>query len=197
MPRAGLNRQAVIEAALAIIDEGGADAFRDLTLASVAGRAGVAGPSLYKHIGSLDDLRRELAVASVRSLTGALSEAAIGRAGAEAVVALARTVRDFAERHPARYSAAQQAGDPNHPEDAELIAAGADSVAVIRTSLRGYDLTPEQEIDAIRAFRSAVHGFVMLELGGGFGLTRTLDDSFEALTTMLTSGLAGLANPGG
>ncbi|WP_228718230.1 TetR family transcriptional regulator [Kitasatospora acidiphila] len=41
MPRAGLNPDAVVDHALALIDEDGPDA---LTLAAVAARAGVAAP---------------------------------------------------------------------------------------------------------------------------------------------------------
>ena len=192
MPRAGLSREAVTQAALAILDEAGARGFDSLTLASVATRVGVAGPSLYKHVGSLGDLRREVAVASVRDLTRALGSATVGRSGEEAVVALAAEVRAFAQRHPGRYAATQHAGNPNDPADAELIAAGSESVTMIANALRGYGFAPDQAIDAIRAIRSAVHGFVLLELEGGFGLSRDLDTSFEALTRMLVRGLQDL-----
>ncbi|MEX1079084.1 MAG: WHG domain-containing protein [Homoserinimonas sp.] len=192
MPRAGLSRDAVTQAALAIIDEAGARGFDTLTLASVAARVGVSGPSLYKHIGSLADLRREVALASVRELTRLLSSATVGRAAEEAVIALAAEVRAFAQRSPGRYLSTQRAGDPRDPADTELIAAGGESVAVISSALRGYGFTPEQRIDAIRAFRSAVHGYVLLELEGGFALARDLDASFSTLTRMLTQGLANL-----
>jgi AcrR family transcriptional regulator len=192
MPRAGLSREAVTLAALAIIDDAGPQGFHTLTLASVAARVEVSGPSLYKHIGSLADLRREVSLASVRELASALSSATVGRAGEEAVVALATELRAFAERSPGRYTAAQRAGDPNDPADAELIAAGSETVAVIGNALRGYDFTPDQVVDAIRSLRSAIHGFVLLELEGGFGLSRDLDASFDALVRMLTRGLAEL-----
>ncbi len=54
MPRAGLTRDAVVALALETIDELGLDG---LTLAEIAGRAGVKVPSLYKHIASLEVLR--------------------------------------------------------------------------------------------------------------------------------------------
>lgn len=192
MRRAGLSREAVTQAALAIIDEAGAQGFHSLTLASVAARAGVSGPSLYKHISSLADLRREVALVSVRNLGRDLSTATVGRAGEDAVIALTRELRAFAEHYPGRYSAAQRAGDPDDPADAELIAAGGETVAVIENSLRGYNFTPDQAVDAIRSLRSAIHGFVLLELEGGFALPRELDASFDTLTRMLTRGLAEL-----
>ncbi|WP_163541117.1 TetR/AcrR family transcriptional regulator [Occultella kanbiaonis] len=197
MPRAGLSRRTLTETALAIIDDGGPRAFEDLTLAAVAARHGVSTPSLYKHVGSLADLRREVALESVRDLTRALGRACLGRAGADAVVSLAEGLRAFAEQNPARYLAAQHAGDPDEPADAPIVDAGGEAVAVLTGALRGYDFPPERAIDAVRVFRSAIHGFVLLELEGGFGLPRDLDASFDVLVTMLVRGLDELARDPG
>jgi len=41
-----------------------------------------------------------------------------------------------------------------------------------------------------RAFRSAVHGFVLLEAAGGFGIPVDLDDSFDRLVATLAGGFA-------
>src|SRR5690606_6751367 len=71
VPRAGLSHDAVVRLAVEVVDEAGATGFADLTLAKVAARAGVAAPSLYKHVGSLADLRREVAVLAVRLQTAA------------------------------------------------------------------------------------------------------------------------------
>ena len=60
---------------------------------------------------------------------------------------------------------------------------------MIASALRSYDYTPDQTVDAVRAFRSAVHGVVLLELEGGFGLPRDLDASFDVLVRMLSRGL--------
>jgi hypothetical protein len=61
--------------------------------------------------------------------------------------------------------------------------------------LRGFDLSPAREVDAIRAARSAIHGFVALEAGGGFGLPDDVDRSFEALLDLLVHGLRARARP--
>jgi hypothetical protein len=42
----------------------------------------------------------------------------------------------------------------------------------------------------VRAFRSAVHGFVALEAAGGFGIPVDVDTSFERLVATLAGGLA-------
>ncbi len=192
MARGRINRAVLVETTLGMVDEGGVRGLDDLTLAAVAARLGVSAPSLYKHIASLSDLRREVAIASVRELTRELGEAIIGRAGEAAVVALVETMRSYAERHPGRYMAIQHAVNPDDPADAELVEAAGRSISVIAGALRSYDFTPDQNIDAIRALRSAIHGFVLLELEGGFGIPRHPDTSFEVLTRMLLTGLAEL-----
>ncbi|WP_394770443.1 TetR-like C-terminal domain-containing protein [Lacisediminihabitans sp.] len=192
MPRARLNRAAIVAAAVDLVDAGGAPGFGDLTLAAVAGQVGIAVPSLYKHVSSLADLRREIAIASVNDLTKAISAATTGRAGPDAVRAMADALRDFARRHPGRFAASEVAARQDDPLDAGLVAASAETLAVITSVLRGFDLPPEATIDVIRVLRSAVHGFVVLELGGGFGLPDDLDRSFELLVDTVTVGIEGL-----
>ena len=47
----------------------------------------------------------------------------------------------------------------------------------------------ERQIDAVRAVRAAVHGFVVLELDGGFGMPDDVDASFDFLVDGLVGGL--------
>ncbi|WP_223691919.1 TetR/AcrR family transcriptional regulator [Leifsonia poae] len=192
MPRAGLTRAVVTEVAIELVDEGGASGFDRLTLAAVAGRAGVAVPSLYKHVGSLSDLRRLVATESVGELSRVIAGATIGRSGTEALEAAADAMRAFAHAHPGRYSATQVAPDLASPDDAELAARGAETIAVLAGALRGFGLPDSDTVDAIRMLRSAVHGFVMLELGGGFGLPDDLDRSFHRLIAGVIAGIAAL-----
>lgn len=192
MPRAGLSRAAVTDVALELVDAGGPAGFDTLTLAAVAAKSGVAVPSLYKHVGSLADLRRLVATESVSELTRVLTAATIGRAGAEALRAAADALRGFAHTHPGRYAAAQVAADLSDPADAELAARGAETIAVLAGALRGFDLPHDLTTDAIRVLRSGIHGFVILELSGGFGLPDDLDRSFALLIDALITGIARL-----
>ena len=194
MPRAGLSRDAVVRIALDQVDAGGVDGFADLSLAKVAAAAGVATPSLYKHVGSLAELRRAVAVTSVRDLTVAVAAATVGRSGPDALRALARAWRSYAHEHPGRYSAVQIAPDPDDPAAAEHREAAAESVRLAAAALRGFDLPGDRTIDSVRAVRSAIHGFVGLELGGGFRLPEDLDRSFDALVDMLVAGVTALAD---
>jgi len=51
--------------------------------------------------------------------------------------------------------------------------------------LAGYGLTGDDAIDATRAMRSALHGFVSLEQAGGFGLPVDIDHSYSQLVLAL------------
>ena len=54
MPRVGLDREAVVEAAIALADRAGIEG---LTIKSLAQKLGVQPPSLYNHVESLEALR--------------------------------------------------------------------------------------------------------------------------------------------
>jgi len=195
VPRAGLSHDAVVRLAIEVVDAGGPSGFADLTLAKVAAKAGVAAPSLYKHVGSLADLRREVAVIVVRELTAAGTSASVGRAGADALQALANAWRAYALDHPGRYAATQIGPDPDDPAATPLRDAAAESVQVVVAVLRGFGLPDDRLIDAVRAVRAGVHGFVTLELGGGFRMREDVDQSFAVLLEMLVAGVAALAAP--
>ncbi len=201
VPRVGLSRAAVAVVALDVVDDGGVAGLDRLTLAAVASRAGVAVPSLYKHVASLDDLRRLVATDCVAELARVLAESTIGRSGPEAIHSAADAVRAYAHRHPGRYAATQVAPDLGSAADAELAARAAETIAVLAAALRGFDLPENATVDAIRMLRSALHGFITLELGGGFGLPDDLDRSFRLLIDGIVTGIGTLARaevgPGG
>jgi AcrR family transcriptional regulator len=183
MPRAGLSTAAVVAAAAEIADAEGLDR---LTLARVAAAAGVRTPSLYNHVESLDDVRRRVALLALRDLADALRDAAVGRAGDDALVAMADAYRAYARRHPGRYAATQRAPAEG---DEEMRAAAKGAVDVVLAILRGYGLEGDDAIHAARAVRSALHGFVALETGGGFGIPVDLDESYARMVRALARGL--------
>jgi len=181
--RPRLTPDRVVAEAGLLADERG---IHGLSLAPLAERLGVRVPSLYKHVGGLDDLHRRLALAGVRDLADELGAATVGRSGRDALMACATAWRAYAKAHPGRYGAIQRAPDP---ADAELVAAAGRLVELIYAILRGYGLDDEQTVHATRAVRSALHGFVTLEAAGGFGLPQDVDESYNRLVELLDTGL--------
>jgi AcrR family transcriptional regulator len=180
--RAGLSTTAVVEAALAIVDEQGADA---LTLAAVAQRTGVAAPSLYKHVGSLAELRTLVGVRVLEEMTGRFTRAVMGRSGDDAVEVLMREYRAYVTEHPARYSTVP-ADALHEPRTAE---AGQRLLEVFLAVLRGYGLTDSSAVHATRCVRAVVHGFASIEASGGFGLPEDLDETYARLVRMTIASL--------
>jgi AcrR family transcriptional regulator len=184
VPRRGLDRAQVIAAASAIAD---ADGLAAVTLARVAAALDVRSPSLYNHVAGREGLLRGVATQATAELAAALRRAATGRAGAEAIAAVAAAQRDYAHAHPGRYAATVAAPAPG---DTEHEAAAAEAVDVLAAVLGGAGLAGDDLIHAVRALRSAVHGFAALEAAGGFAMAVDRDVSFRRLVEALASGIA-------
>ncbi len=60
---------------------------------------------------------------------------------------------------------------------------------VIVAVLRGYGLEGDDALHGVRIVRATLHGFVTLELEGGFGLPLSLDTTFDRLVAALDRGL--------
>ncbi len=175
MPRAGLTRQGLAEAGAELADLHGIEA---LTLSALAQQFGVRQPSLYKHVDGLAALRREIQLLALRELNGVVSAAAVGRSGPTALLAIATAYRSYATLHPGRY-AASIAAPP--ADDVELQDAAAALLTTIAAVLQGYGLDGNDTIHAIRGLRALLHGFVAIELSGGFAMPQDLEESYRRM----------------
>lgn len=183
-----LSRAAVVERAARLSDEIGLDA---LTITRLGRQLGIAPPGVYRHVADLDDLRGAIGQQAAREVAGVLSATCAGLSGRAALTALATTLRSWAAEHPGRYAALQIAPDPG---DTDGQAAASEVIAVIAAALRAYELTGDDLTDAIRLLRSTLHGFVALELGGGFKQRRSPDATFERMVAALDVVLTGWAS---
>lgn len=186
MPRAGLTPSTVVDAALELVDEDGPDT---LTLTAVAERLGVRTPSLYNHVGGLDDLRERMAARAIDDLADALEVAAGDDDPRAALVAYRRWARD----HPSRYALVPV---PAARDDAATAAPSARLVHLVTTWAGRFGLHGDDAVHAARAMRSALHGFCTIETAGGFGLPVDAEASFRRLVDLLVAGLQE-ARPGG
>ena len=194
MPRAGLTPDVVVTAAADLADEVGLE---QLTLTALADRLGVRQPSLYKHVAGLPAVHRGIGVAAKRELGDVLARAAVGRSGADALHALATAYREWAIEHPGRYALTTRAPAPGDDDDAAASAAVVDVVARVVAPLVGArstdaladPLATPDVVHAIRTLRAVLHGFVLLERDGGFGLPTGVGGSFDYAIERFAAGL--------
>lgn len=183
MPRAGLNTTVIVEKAREIIDTEGLE---HLTLARLASDFHVAPPSLYKHVKGSSDLLNLVATQATSDLAARINLAIRGLYGKQALVALCNSYRSFASTRPGCYQLTQQSRDYEPWKEA-----ANELIAVVVAALHSYGIN-EQDISHIRFARSVLHGFVSLELDGGFALPNSIDESFELLIEQLDASFHGV-----
>lgn len=173
--RPGVTPDRIISVAGALADQHGLE---HLTMASIARELGISVPGLYKHVSSLAEVRRAIAFHGISGLTGGITAETIGRSGRDAVISAAGAYRAYARRHPGCYAAsivAPPADDPAYTEISDQ------AVRTILAIFSAWSLDEATGIDAVRAFRTILHGFVSLEAAGGFGLPQSIDATFGRL----------------
>ena len=184
MVRAGLTVERLAQAGAELADEEG---FESVTVSGLARRVGVKPASLYAHIASSDELRIRIAVLALDELADRGDAVIAGRAGRDALFALANVYRDYAAEHPGRHAATRQPFGSTSIADPELtravLAAGARHAHLTRSIMRGYDLTEPEQTHAIRLMGSIFQGFISLELGGGF--SQSEPESSQSWTRIL------------
>jgi AcrR family transcriptional regulator len=183
VPRQGLDTARVVDEAVRIAD---ADGLSAVTLARVAAALDVRAPSLYNHVAGLAGLLRLVSLRGSAELRDVLRDAAVGRAGADALHAIGHAYRDFARRHPGLYAATTPAPPAG---DAEASEAAARVAEVVVTVLAGFGLEGDLALHHVRVIRAALHGFVTIEAEAGFGLPLDLDESFELLLATVIAGI--------
>ncbi|MEW2035040.1 WHG domain-containing protein [Streptomyces roseifaciens] len=195
MVRAGLTVARLTDAAAVMADEAGLE---KVTVSALARHFGVKDASLYSHVKNLRELRVRIALLGSAEMTERIAAAVAGRAGKDALIAFADAYRAYALAHPGRYAATQMQLAPEEVADSIGFRR---SVELTYGMLRGYGLTEPDLTDAGRLLRSTFHGYIHLELSGGFGHSRPVQESWarglEALHVLLEQWPSGPSGPSG
>ena len=96
MPRQGLNRENVIDAAIKLIEEKG---YSNFSINELAKSLNVKPASLYNHIVNIDEIFSETAARANSMMIEAEEKASKGKIRDEALFAIADAYRDFARSH--------------------------------------------------------------------------------------------------
>ncbi|GAA4787209.1 TetR-like C-terminal domain-containing protein [Streptomyces ziwulingensis] len=171
-----MTAERLIRAGAELADEVG---FDQVTVSALARRFDVKVASLYSHLKNSQELKTGIALLALAELADRAADALAGRAGRDALTALADVYRDYAREHPGRYDAARLRLDPQ----TAAASAGVQQAQMTRALLRGYDLPEPDQTHAVRLLGSVFHGYVSLELAGGF--SHSAPDSQESWTRIL------------
>lgn len=184
--RSRVNKDAVVQAALRVVDR---DGFAALTLASVAALLDRDPSSLYKHVPGLDALRGEVTLHCLHELSDDLMRAALGRGRAEGLRAIARTYQEFAARRRGRFDAATSWRLLAERDDPRFDKAMSGGEAAIYAVIASFGLGEEEVVHASRSFTSAVIGFVQAR-NRLFSETPPTEETFDYLIGMFERDLS-------
>ena len=159
-----------------------------LTMAAVAERVGVRGPSLYKHVANRSLLIRAVAEQVATDLRDAIERAAgrqrDPRAGLRAAVV---AYRRYVHAHPKGYGLLFAHLLPDSMPDTALVASAGLSIVLRMGELVG----EERALEAARTLVAWAHGFVSMELAGAFRLGGSVDTAFGYGIDAVLRGVAG------
>ncbi|MDX2005544.1 MAG: TetR/AcrR family transcriptional regulator [Meiothermus sp.] len=157
---AQISPQAILEAALELLEQEGSAA---LSMRNLAERLGVRAPSLYRHYADKEALERALSEQAAIILRRHIGQAAQQGSGRQAVLAAGRAYLEFARRHPELYALlTEKVGLPSTP------GAGKDLWGLVLSLVGNVTGNPDDTAAAV-ALWSLLHGFAVLERSGMFG----------------------------
>lgn len=171
--RPRLDREAVLAAAERVVTTRG---WAALTMASVAAEVEVRVPSLYHHVGTLDELRSALQVRTMRRLSDAFRDAAMGRTGTDGLVALGTAQRSFALTNRELYL-----GATTEPLDRTAYFAAALPGLGAFLAVLGLPLDDPTAVPSALACFSAFHGPIALECAAFFADDAQPDATFATV----------------
>jgi AcrR family transcriptional regulator len=176
-----LTPQDVIKAAIDCLDQEGESA---LGVNRVARALGIKPPAIYKHLDGNAGLTRAVALAIWRNYLLDCQNQTAEITTPQALLRVgAQSIRNFAQRYPARYIVMMQYQlRPTDPEEAKIIYGSLD---LFKKSLQLYKLSDDALIDVMRMVNAAIYGFILREQSELMTLTRSTDRSYEVMLDAL------------
>ena len=186
MARAGLDKSRVIEKAAILANEVGLE---KVTLKLIAEEFGIQTPSLYNHIKSLDELKKELMLYGWKQLEKELLLAVAGVSGYDALRTMCYAFYEYATSNPGVFNAMLWY---NKFQDEETLNATKQLFTVLFKIMGTLNLSDETINHLIRTFRGILEGFALLVNNGAFGNPISIKESFDLSVEVLLNGIKGL-----
>jgi len=170
-----LNKDKIISAALELANEIGV---KELTFPRLAEKLEIKYPSLYNHYSNADQLRDDMAARLFRVLNEEVSPLLVGKTRGAAVTLYANAYRNLAMKYRGSYelltSTPKQSNEPLYEEASR-------HGAMLRNILESFELNRPALVHKSRFLRSAIHGFISLNMLGFLQTEREVstEESFQ------------------
>lgn len=162
MPRKGLTKDAVIDAAIELIEEQGNRAF---SLNELARKLEIKPASMYNHIENMEELTGEVGYRIGGMIKQAVLAAIADKHGDEALFALCYAYRTFAQEHIDLYKVIM---GMQKDKNACTEAACGEMIEPILKVLSDYTINESDKMHWQRILRAMMHGFIIHEYAGCF-----------------------------
>ncbi len=189
MGRAGLDKQTILRTAARLADADGLD---QLTLKRLAEELQIKSPSLYNHIGSLDELKTDLMLYGWSEMSEKVLRATAGVSGYDALRALCYAFYSYATEHPGVFQAMLWY---NKYRTEEMNRITGDLFAVLYRIFDSVGVSRDNAAHLIRTLRGTLQGFAMLVNNEAFGHPSSVEQSFAMTVQVLTEGIRSFAEP--
>ena len=162
-----VTKAEVIKTASDMADRNG---LHNVSLKAIAENLGIRTPSLYNHIGSLDELLREIAHSGMRTMNEKMIRAVIGKTGDSALKLVAVEYLNYMIEHPGVYEIIQWASWNGTEETAIIF---NDYLSLLKTEI-------------LNMVTGMLHGYTTLQLRYAFSNPdKVRKELSEAIDTLL------------
>ena len=179
MPRKGLSINEIVEAATSLVEEKGLESF---SLRELASRLDIKPASLYNHVANVDEITIAVGRFALSTLYDKLHAIQPVVNYEERLLMMADAYREYALNNPELYKAIVRM--PSY-EDELLKEEGHSIMNELYGSLERFQLSHTEKIHFGRMYRSAMHGFVSLEMNGYFQNEPDVNESYHFLMNQI------------
>ena len=183
MARAGLDKEIIVSRAAWLANE---IELENITLKMIAKEYGVQTPSLYNHIKSLEDLKKNLMIYGWKQLEQQILRSVAGVSGYEALRAMCYAFYEYATTNPGIFNAMLWY---NKFQDEETVGVTEELFTVLFKIMGSLQISQENANHLIRTFRSFLEGFSLLVNNQAFGNPISIKESFELSVEVLMAGI--------
>ena len=183
MARTGLDANMVIHRAAQLVNEVGLE---NITLKMLADDLGVKSPSLYNHIGGLEDLKMQLMIYGWKEMEQRIIQSVIGISGYDAIKAGCHAFYEYATENPGLFNAMLWY---NKFQNTETMEATSGLFSVLFKVTSSLNISEENCNHIIRTLRGFLEGFSLLVNNEAFGNSVSIAESIELSLNVLIEGI--------